>query len=192
MQPNENNDQICVFLIDESYGGPMDDEELAYEQNFKKLKDEFGVGLEEVDVMPGASLPAFLLVVFDNLPWIVDVLASGLVLKDTAIQIQKIASKLREYFHREIVLNRNAASMLALDAVFNDMGGIPKNIKIDGYYVRDIRDEEVSIETKTETISPSIPTEYLAVSEHVFDITADKVRFVVTIRGKSVLLQRQI
>ena len=104
----------------------------------------------------------------------------------------RAAKTIRCYFVRpDIVLGRNAAAALAIEAVFEDMGGIPKTIECVGYHWRDRRFSEDEIDTsERQKIERGPRTEYLSMAIQVFKIRADRVEYEVIIDGKSVSARR--
>ncbi len=191
----EGPDEVLVCVVDDSYGKPSDLEEELHEWFKSELENEFSQIFEEVDVAPGYSVPAFatlVQVVSDYWPALV---ATFFLAKPVSENLEvwiRAAKTIRCYFVRpDIVLGRNAAAALAIEAVFEDMGGIPKTIECVGYHWRDRRFSEDEIDTsERQKIERGPRTEYLSMAIQVFKIRADRVEYEVIIDGKSVSARR--
>ncbi len=113
---------------------------------------------------------------------------SGKPMVDNIEAWRTILRKIRPFFRRTIVLNRNGAAVLAMDAVFEDMGGIPKRVVLHGYKP-DYRYDDAELVVPTE-IEDSMPTLDLSMVKHVFHIEADGVLFVASVDGTKVTAKR--
>lgn len=186
----EGPEEILVCIIDETYGGEDElDEELSFDRTRRQLETEFSQEFVEVDIAPGAELPAFAVVVqFLSDHW-GHLIAAFFLAKPVSDNLEvylKAAKSIKKYFsNHSVVLGRNAAAALAVEAVFDDMGGVPKNLECLQYYWRDSRfSEEFSADQKSLQNAPE--TEYLSVAVHVFKIRADGVDYRVEVDGKTV------
>lgn len=157
-----------------------------------RIRSEFDADFEEANIGPGADLPAFVTVIASNvvplIPWLMAVFFSGKPIVDNIEAWRTILSKIRPFFRRTIVLNRNGAAVLAMDAVFQDMGGIPKKVVLHGYRPGS-RYDDTKLVAPTEINDP-IPTLNLSMVKHVFHIEADGVSFVVAVDGSKVTAKR--
>ncbi len=203
-QREEQSDEVLIFVIDESYdrfGEYVNWDEYADEgaatdaasQIFlSRIKSEFDADFDEANIGPGADLPAFVTVIASNLvpliPWLMAVFFSGKPIVDNIEAWRTILSKIRPFFRRTIVLNRNGAAVLAMDAVFEDMGGIPKRVVLHGYKP-DYRYDDAELVVPTEIEEP-MPTLNMSMVKHVFHIEADGVLFVVSVDGTKVSAKR--
>lgn len=159
LQREEEPDEVLIFVVDESYDRIDEyvdwcdyaDERAATEAASKiflnRIKTEFDVDFEKANIGPGADVPAFVTVIASNvvplIPWLMAIFFSGKPIVDNIEAWRTIFSKIRPFFRRTVVLNRNGAAVLAMDAVFQDMGGIPKNIILHGYKPGSICDTEL-------------------------------------------------
>ena len=75
-----------------------------------------------------------------------------------------------------------------MEAVFEDMGGIPKRVILHGYKP-DYRYDDSELVTPQKIEEP-VPTLNLSMVKHVFHIEADGVSFVVAVDGTSVTAKR--
>lgn len=203
-QREEQSDEILIFVIDESYAhigeyvnwDDYADESAATEAASKifltRIKSEFDADFEEANIGPGADLPAFVTVIASNvvplIPWLMAVFFSGKPIVDNIEAWRTLLSKIRPYFSRTVVLNRNGAAVLAMDAVFEDMDGIPKEVVLHGYKP-DYRYDDAELVAPTEIEDP-MPTLNLSKVKHVFHIEADGVSFVVAVDGTKVTAKR--
>lgn len=90
-------------------------------------------------------------------------------------------------FSRTVVLNRNGAAVLAMDAVFKDMGGIPKKVILHGYKPGYRYDDDL---IAPQEIEDAMPTLNLSMVKHVFHIEADGISYVVAVDGTKVTAKR--
>ncbi|AUQ65714.1 hypothetical protein [Phaeobacter inhibens] len=203
-QREEKSDEILIFVVDESYDrideyvnwDDYADEEAATEAASKmflsRVKSEFDVDFEEANIGPGADLPAFVTVIASNvaplIPWLMAVFFTGKPIIDNIEAWRTILSKIRPFFRRTVVLNRNGAAVLAMDAVFENMGGIPKKVVLHGYKP-DYSYDDAELVAPMEIEDP-MPTLNLSMIKHVFHIEADGVSFVVAVDGTKVIAKR--
>lgn len=193
-QTFEGPEELLVCIVDDSYGKPSElDEEQQYEWFKARLEEEFSQEFEEVDVAPGYSLPAFatiVQVVSDYWPALV---ATFFLAKPVSENLEvwgNAARAIKKYFSRpDVVLGRNAAAALAVEAIFEDMGGIPKNIECVQYFWRDRRFKEEDFSNGL-VVQDGPRTEYLSMAIHFFRIRADGVDFEVEVDGKSANARR--
>lgn len=148
-QREEHSDEVLIFVVDESYDrigeyvnwGDYADEGAATDAASKiflsRIKSEFDADFDEANIGPGADLPAFVTVIASNvfplIPWLMAVFFSGKPIVDNIEAWRTILRKIKPFFRRTVVLNRNGAAVLAMNAVFEDMGGIPKRVVLHGY-----------------------------------------------------------
>ncbi|QLL42824.1 TIR domain-containing protein [Sulfitobacter pontiacus] len=203
-QREEETNEVLIFVVDESYDrigeyvnwDDYPDEWSATEAASKvfldRIKTEFDCEFEEANIGPGADLPAFVTFIASNvvplIPWLMAIFFSGKPIVDNIEAWRTILSKIRPFFCRTVVLNRNGAAVLAIDAVFEDMGGIPKKVVLLGYKP-DYRYNDAELVAPTEIEDP-MPTLNLSMVKHVFQIEADGVSFVVAVDGTKVTANR--
>lgn len=204
-QREEGLEEVLIFVINESYdriGEYVDwhdypDEAAATDAASRaflgRIEAEFGSEFEEVNVGSGADLPAFVTVITENivplLPWLMAVFFSGKPIVENLGAWRTIYEKIRPYFTRITLLNRNGAAVLAVEAVFEDMGGTPKTVVLRGYKPEYPHGDDEGVEPPEGIENPS-PTLNLSMIKHVFQIEADGVAFVVTVDGTNVALKR--
>ena len=196
MQRNEAGNEIVICLIQETYDTEAGrDESSEYERYKAELELEFGVEFEEVDVHPGASLPAFLTTISEQvvplLPWLMAIFMSAKPVKENLETWVELAGTIKRFFGREVILSRNGAAVLAVDAIFEELGDIPKKLQLLNYGLFDSRFPEQSEDGDSNNPVCEAPrTDYLSVTGHRFRILADGVQFEVVVQGKDVKLSR--
>lgn len=204
-QREEGSEEILIFVVDENYdriGEYVNCEDYADEAAATDaasrafllgLKAEFGSEFQEVNVGPGADVPAFFTVISDNvlplLPWLMAMFFSGKPIVDNLGAWRTIYEKIRPYLRRNTLLNRNGAAVLAVEAVFADLGGTPKTLVLRVYKSEDRHADDESFDLP-EGIEEPCSTLNLSSIKHVFQIDADGVSFVVTVDGTKVFLAR--
>jgi hypothetical protein len=203
-QREEGVDEILIFVIDDSYdsvGEYVDrdhypDEWSATEAASRIFRDrirtEFDADFEDANIGPGADVPAFVMVIASNvvplIPWLMAVFFSGKPIVDNIEAWRTILGKMRPFFTRTVALNRNGAAVLAMDAIIQDMGGIPKHIVLRGYKPEyRYHDDDLVAPQK---IEGSVPTLNLSMVRHIFHIEADGIPFVVAVDGREVTAKR--
>lgn len=145
MQPTENIDQILVVVLDETY--PPTDEDAWEEESEayrRGLERQFGIRFQEANVGPGADIPAFLAILATtSVPlWSVAAFFLGKSINENLTAWQEIGRRIRSFFSRPVILGRHGASVLAVESVFDEMGGIPKSIQLFGYRPAHIGESE--------------------------------------------------
>jgi hypothetical protein len=103
-----------------------------------------------------------------------------------------MAAKVRSFFKRRAVfVSRQGAALLAVEAVFDDMDGLPKRLMLLSYRVEHVLNEsELETLDRSQTISAPPSTISLGHFQHVFELEADGVEFRVGVAGKSVKVLR--
>jgi hypothetical protein len=205
-QREENDGEILIFVVDESYGyegnyvdtSQYDDEfgfvTAASKKYRESIEAEFNVEFEEVNIGPGADIPAFATVVSSHIvpliPWLLAVFFSGKPIIENFAAWRTVFNKLKPYFSRTIVLNRHGAAVIAVEAVFEDMGGLVKTLRLVSYRTGyRVSDEEYLAEAQKQ-IDDAPPTLNLSMLTHIFEIEADGVRFMVAIDGRKPTVRR--
>ncbi len=188
MQPTEEAGQLFVIVIDETYGTSEDDWEQESEKYRKSLEQEFCVAFSEANVGPGADIPAFLTIIATTSVPLWSVLLGAFFLgKPISENLEgwaDIGRRLRSFFAKPVILARHGASVLAVEAVFDEMGGMPKAIQMKSYRVGLIGDTDnlEAIERSGEIVE-NTPTLNLGYACHIFEIEADGQLFRVGIDG---------
>ncbi len=192
MQPDEGDD-IFVLVVDETYG--CDEETyISDSENYRRqLERDFRVTFVPANIGAGADIPSFLTVIATaSVPVWVVVLGAfflGKPINENLTAWREIAAKLRRFFSRPVVLSRNGAAVIAVDAVLEQMGGLPKSIHLVSYraHYAGFDDKLVSL-PKANEIEASPPVLNLGHIQHVFDIEVDGENFRVGVSGKNVEL----
>ena len=195
MQPDEQAGQIFVLIIDETYGSGDEAHAEASERLRCSLEAEFGTEFQEANVGPGADLPAFLTIVSTaNVPlWalLLGAFFMGRSINENLDAWSEIARKIKPFFGRRVILARNGAAALAVEAVLEELGGLPKAIRLVGYRPCDIGDKRnLQVSDGNEEIRENPQTLFLGQVLHEFEIEADGLRFRVTVDGKSCSVTR--
>lgn len=192
MQRTEDIDQILIVVVDETYPPTDEDAWEAESEAYRRdLEQEFGVRFQEANVGPGADIPAFLtLLATTSVPlWSVVAAAFflGKPINENLTAWRDIGRKISEFFSRPVILGRHGASVLAVEAVFDEMGGTPKTIRLLSYRPSHIGEAQDLAQLPEGTeILENPPTLNLGLVRHVFEIEADGKKFRVGVDGKSV------
>lgn len=194
-QPTEREDQVQIAVIDETYCAVEHeaDWDEAREEFRRKLESEYGVPFEDADIGPGADLPAFVTFLSGTaaVPMWAMVAAAffmGKPLHENLQAWRDMALKLRNFLKRPAALNRHGAATLAVEAVFDEMDGIPSELRLASYGTRHIGDPEHPVSQLE--IADAAPTQVLGFIQHVFRIEADGVMFEVVVDGRSAEAKR--
>lgn len=191
MQPSEGPGNVFIIVIDETYGGDESTYEEESAQYHTGLEQEFGQPFTEVNVGPGADIPAFLTSLTSvNIPaWSVALgaLFVGKRLKENLEAWIEMARATRRFFRRPVILGRHGAAIMAIEAIFDTMGGMPKSVQLLGYRTAHVMERgEGWGPFPANKIDDSPPVINLGLVVHVFDVEADGQRFRVTVDGKDV------
>lgn len=202
MQPLEKHGQLFIIIIDEAYTGTDKNfagDEKDYEENSeafrRQIEQEFGTPFIEANVGPGADVPAFLTILSTaQVPLWTLVLSAffmGKKINENLDAWRDIGKKVRSFFSREVVLSRHGAAVLAVERVFDEMGGTPKSIELLSYQLGMWGDEEKLDEVEFgKTIDEAGDILYLGMACHLFEIVADGVHFRVGVQNTKVTLIR--
>lgn len=181
---------VCIMFWDTTY--PEEQEDKDASSNLKKsIEKELRTSLEDVDIYPGASGPAWLLeTIVSGMPIAIAIsfFFSGKLVNDNLNAWRNLASTLKGLLGRKACLSRSAAAILALDAVLEHHSDTNvREIKLLKYSTADSRFE--TFEDARET-NKSLPIEYAGVIIHVFDIQVDCTQYLVVVDGTEVGLKR--
>jgi hypothetical protein len=198
MQPNERDDQIFLFIVDETYGHSEDTWAEDSERYRLSLQQEFGVDFEEVNIGPGFDIPAFLTFLSTTTIPLWSLLFAafflGKPIKENLEAWHAIGKWVRKFFERPVYLSRNGAAAIAVEAVFEELGGIPKTLRLISYRAGHIAESGLVQELKTlessKEISASPPTINLGLVWHIFEIEADGITLKVGVDGRIVEVVR--
>lgn len=195
MKQNEDENEIVIAIIDETYDRDEDSYETESLKYVHSLREEFGEVFEKSNIGPGADIPAVVTVLKENLlpllPWLLAAFFSGKPMVENIDAWRKILSTVQKYFSRPSVVNRNGAAVLAIGAIMEDLGGTPRSIKLKSYRpaaVWDVDDFEKLTGLDEIAGSPEIIT--LGMVFHLFEIEADTVNYLVGVNGTKVLIRR--
>ncbi len=189
MQPDEGEGEIFLLVIDETYGRDEETYEADSENYRQGLEREFNAQFAPANVGAGADIPAFLTIIATtSVPLWAVVLSAfffGKPINENLDAWKEIGAKIRRFFDRPVVLSRHGAAVLAVEAVFDKMGGTPKTVRLLSYrphyaaYDNDLELLPISLD-----IEPAPPVLNLGHILHVFEIEADGVAFRVAVDGK--------
>lgn len=193
MQSTESEGQLFIFALDETYDTG---DEGTYEQRSEAFREiletEFGLPVRKVNIGPGADVPAFIIDLLNgtspNWVFMLGLFFAGKSIQENLGAWVDAVKVVRSFFGKRVVLARKAASLLAVEAVFNDLDGIPKSIKMLSY--RTWYDEDPTSYDRTSIIEPNAPTLNMSQIVHVFEIEADGLLFRITVEGVQTRLIR--
>ncbi len=188
-QPTEGKTEIFVLVIDETYDGDEETYEEDSERYRVSLEKEFNCEFSEANIGPGADIPAFLTIIATTqVPlWTtaLGVFFLGKPINENLDSWLEIGRKVRSFFGKRVVLARNGAAAIAVEAVCEEMGGMPKTLRLLSYRVGFIGDEEKIDEIlRSGEILKNVPTLNLGFVRHIFEIEADEVLHRVIVDGR--------
>lgn len=188
MRQRERAGQIIVLVIDETYGHEEETWEVESERYRLNLCAEFEADFEESNVGPGADIPAFMTdIATTAIPlWTVLVGAFflGKPINENLESWSAIGRKIRTFFKRPIILARHGASVLAVEAVFDHIGGLPKLIKLLSYRPMHIGDpEDLTLIERSDELRENTDTINLGYVRHIFEVEADGRMYRVSVDG---------
>lgn len=188
-QPDEKISQIFILIVDETYGGNEETWEEDSERYRQDLERNFKCKFAEANIGPGVDIPAFLTVIATTTVPLWTVLLSafflGKPINDNLSAWGEISRKVRSFFGKPVVLARNGAAAIAVEAVCEEMGGLPKTVRLLSYRVGHICDSEnIGEIPRSDEIQENVPTLNLGYVRHIFEIEADGVQHRVIVDGK--------
>lgn len=197
MQLSEGPTNLLICVIDSAYGhDPEAETEAHFEREKAALEARYEQPFEDVDVAPGFSLPAYgtvLELTSQYWPVLVAAFFAAKPASDNLKVWSSAAKAVKRFFAgNNVVLGRNAAAALAIEAVFDELEGLPKTIQCQGYHYTDRRflSNEKSQASEITNIDVGPDTEYLGMAIHIFRIVADGIEFSIVVDGNEVALKR--
>jgi len=125
-QPDEVVSQIFILVVDETYGGDEENWEVNSERYRQDLEREFECEFAEANIGPGADIPAFLTIIATTTVPLWTVLLGtfflGKPINENLSAWAEIGRKVKSFFGRPVVLARNGAAAIAVEAVCEEMG----------------------------------------------------------------------
>ena len=138
MQPTEQEGEIFLLVADETY----DSGEISAQDSERYrlgLEKEFGVKFTEANIGPALICQHFLLVLATTTVPLWSLLLGafflGKPINENLDAWHTIGKRLRQFFKRPVYLSRNSAAVIAVEAVFEDIGGMPKTLRLCGYRI---------------------------------------------------------
>jgi hypothetical protein len=181
---------VCIFFVDTAYGFE-EDEAVLSNQLKAELEIELGVELEEVDIGPGAALPAWLFTLDLGAVAvsgaIIALFFQGRRIEENIEAWSNLACRIRGLLNREVALNRSAAAILAVDEVVQVSGANKPSVRLIDYRWLDSRFER--FEDDTGSIDPA-RMEYHGYIVHVFELDIDGERYLAVVEGKDVAVKK--
>lgn len=195
-QDLEGSDEIQVFIIDKTYDH-YDEEGPASERFRISLEAEYNLKFKEANIGPSADVPAFLTTLLNSsfqVPiWtvILGLFFSGKLIRDNFDAWHDMAKRIAKFFNHQVVFSRNGASIIAMKAVLDELGTVPKTIQLISYRFDMIFsvEELASLEVSSE-INESLNPIFLGQGWHIFEIRLDEVLLRVGINGETAHIVR--
>jgi hypothetical protein len=191
MRAVEGESEIFLLIVDETYGRNEQTYKVESERYRKTLEREFDAQFSFANVGAGADIPAFLTIIATTSVPLWTVLLGafffGKPLNENLDAWKEVGAKIRRFFNRPVILSRNGAAVLAIEAVFVEMGGIPKTLRLLSYRTHHSAfDEELKSLPISNEIDLTPPVLNLGHTLHVYEIEADGVTLRIAVDGKVV------
>jgi hypothetical protein len=196
MQPEEGEDTILVAIVDETYGVSDDEAWESARDAFRlELEAEFGTSFEEGNIGPGADFPVFVtlidMAVHQVWPLLLAALLLGKPIKENLSAWHDMARKLKSFFTRGVYFNRKGALLLAVDAVLDELGSLPRSVRLLAYRPSHVAEsEDLATMILGSEVADPLPTLYLGFVAHVFELDVDGAVYRVQIDGKKATVLR--
>ncbi|MEO1046404.1 MAG: hypothetical protein AAFX04_13255 [Pseudomonadota bacterium] len=192
-QLQESDDTILIAIIDETYqeDETSDDIEDRSEEYRLELERQFGAPFQEGDIGPSASIPAFLTEILSTQIPLWSLLAGtfflGKPINENLDAWKAIGKKIHSFFSKPVVLSRNGAAIIAVEAVFEYLGQTPRSIRLVSYRPESMPDaDSLGVMERDDHIAEAPDTLFIGFVQHVFEIEADNKTFRVGVAGKEV------
>lgn len=181
--------EIGVYFVDTTYGrGDHDDWQVRSAALKQEIEQEFGLQLDDADIAPGWSLPAFSAIVAEYWPaGLVALALAGEKIEKNVDAWVRLYDRIKHYLKRLVCLDRNGASVLAVNEVIVKCGATPRSLRFEGYAYLSLIEGKVEYDATplTDFLDPPAAM-YLSVVVHIFQIEADNRRFKVYVEGNTV------
>lgn len=196
MQPQESEAQILVAIVDETYDVAEDD---AWERDREEyrlgLEREFGLPFVEGNIGPSADFPAFItLLQTASIPnWVVLVSAFflGKPIMENWEAWRDMGKRINSFFKRPTYLNRQGAAAIAVDRLFDELGGPPHSLRLLSYRAVPVAErDDLSDTPRVGEIAEAQDTLQLGFIIHIFDVEADGDVFRVSVDGRKTNIVR--
>ena len=188
-QPTEDADKLFIIVVDETYGGNESTYTIDSEQYQKDLQREFQANFQVVNVGPGADLPGFLTDLakadFPLWPAVVATFFLGKQVKENFDAWIEMGRTVQRFFARPIIVARHGAAVLAIAALFDEVGGTPKSLRLVRYRAGHISERgSLARADLGSGIEENPPTLNLGYVVHFFEIESDGQLFRIAVDGK--------
>ena len=186
--------EIGIFFVDTTYGSETNETDEQYSVKSAALKtqleEEYELPLQEEDIAPGWSFPAFSTLVVEYWPaGLIALFLAGEKIEKSIDAWPRLYDRLKSFLTRPIYLDRNGALVLASNAVITEYGTLPRSLTLTGYSVWFVLEGEVAHDTSPIVGFAEPPTtDRLSLVIHIFQIAADEKCFKVFVDGSKVQL----
>lgn len=176
-----------IYLIDETYDR-YDDEAEASRRYKSRLEAELSMELEERNIGAGADLPSFLAQIdVGPLLAVVTLFFLGTPINENLDAWPKIFSKFKSFLKYPIRTDGTAAAIIAIQRVFEELGGLPRSVVLKKYWATSPRSEtSFPIDVSEFGIGDEPNEEELGDVVHNFVIVAENLTFQVSVIGNRV------
>jgi len=184
-----------IYFIDLSYDNHVGlSENEASELEKKQIESEFDIHVEPANIGAGADLPAFL-VTLNNYTLIagaVFIFFQGKSIKENLDAWIEIGKTIAKFLKRPVLVNREAAVLIALNAYSERTGAIPTRIQLLGYRAFNRRfSQTVSLETKEISgCDPDPNEENLSDTIHFLQLMVDDTMYRFVLDGKNIKMEQ--
>lgn len=183
---------IGVLFVDTTYDSG-EDYSSASEDLKKEIQADLKAEIEEVDIHPGASLPAWLFQ-YDLSTLALTAGAIALFFKGKAVDENleawmSLAGKVRAILNRPCHMTRTAAASLAVNEIVKYVAPArPRVLVLRSYKRADSRFE--SFHDATESLDGAV-MEYQSTVVHVFEFDVDGSEYLVIVEGRDVAVSQR-
>lgn len=186
-------DTLAVYIPDKTYG--QDDYDTWQERSTEfrvELEKEFGLPIQDADIWPGASLPAFLMhVPIDAWPYLGMALYAFFKGKDVEDNLDawpKLFDRLNPFRKHRAYFKRDGAAVLVIHEITKALGSEPRSIRLIGYVLHtDVTGGPPDLNAISE-ISDDPEEHYVGWVEHLFVVEADGRQFKAIVWRRSYLV----
>lgn len=186
--------EVGIYFVDTTYGDESNETDEQWSAKSAALKqqleEEYKLTLQDEDIAPGWSFPAFSTIVAEYWPaGLIALFLAGEKIEKNIEAWPRLYAKLKRFVTRPVYLDRNGALVLATNAVIAEYGALPRSLRIAGYSAWSLSEGEVAHDTSPIVGFDDPPrTDRLSIIIHIFQIAVDEKNFKVFVDGSTVHL----
>ena len=180
--------RLAIYIPDRTYGQEDESEEKSLQLK-AQLEAELQCALEDADIGPGASFPAFLLelsqAAWPYLAMALYVFFKGKDVQDNLKAWPELYKKLSPFRKHDPYFNRESAAVVAVNEIAAALSNEPRSLRLIAYNIADATGGPFDLDAIS-GIADDSEERYVGWIAHLFHIEVDGRTFKVVVQGNQV------